>query len=270
MNPNPTNYQIKHNMNPTEQTTTTQTPNANPETPATPNAPLAPPSPTKPEVLDAEYSQAITDVFEIIGQSYDLSENKEVFDLIRKTFSDRLAKIKPRVAPPVTTGKKAKQPRPIIPYNLYISHRFAENKKAPTSEPTTELMSKFSKEWDSLPQDKKQPFIDLADSKNLVMFPDKVKKTKAERPMNGYNFYLKKHSAWFKTTYPTLSSADRMSKVGECWTALGAEEKKKYTEDAIEFFNAEQIKVGKPVYDASAKPKKASTPAPSGPVPQPV
>lgn len=197
--------------------------------------------------LDPEFAQAIKDSFEIIGQTYDLSENQEVFDFIRKTLSERLSHVKPReVAAAAGKGATGKGQRKKVPYNLYISQRFAENKKAPTGQSTTDLMSKYSKEWNALTADQQKPYIEMAETQNAALFPDKVNKAKVLRPMSGYNLYLKKHSGWFKDNYPTLTSAERMSKVGEAWKQLTKAEQEVYKTEAVDMFNADQAKLGKP------------------------
>jgi len=221
-------------------------------------------------VLDPEFAQAIKDSFDIIGQSYELSENQEVFDFIRKTLSERLSHIKPREVAAAAAGKAAgKGQRKKVPYNLYISQRFAENKKTPTGQSTTELMSKYSKEWNALTTDQQQPYIVMADSQNAALFPDKVNKPKVARPMSGYNLYLKKHSGWFKDNFQTLTSAERMTKVGEAWKALTKPEQEVYKTEAVDLFNIEQVKLGKP--PVVAAPKAATAGKVVGPPPpQPV
>lgn len=212
--------------------------------------------PNSTSAVASEFLQAIDDSFQIIGQTYDLTDNKEVFDFVRQTLIQCFTHVKPREIKVQAPGAKAsgKGRNKKVPYNLYISHRFSENKKAPsvkvngdgstTELSTTDLMTKFSKEWKGLSAVEKQPFVAMAEQQNAELFPDKVGKQKATpRPMSGYNLYLKKHSAKFKAQYPELKSAERMSKIGTAWKALSKEEQEQYKQEAIAMFNIEHPQV---------------------------
>lgn len=223
-----------------------------------------------PATIATEFIQAIDDSFQVIGQTYDLTDNKEVFDFVRQTLIERFTHVKPREvkvqAPGGKSGGKGRNKK--VPYNLYISHRFAENKKAPTGESTTELMTKFSKEWKGLTVVQKQPFVAMADQQNAKLFPDKVGKQKAApRAMSGYNLYLKKHSSEFKTQYPELKSAERMTKIGAAWKALSKPQQATYKQEAIAMFHAEHPEiVAQQVADAAAAQAAAQAVANATPV----
>lgn len=188
----------------------------------------------------AEFQQAINDSFEIIGQTYDLSDdsNKEVFDLFKSTLLNRFSQVKPRE---ITTNnsKTGKKPRSVVPYNLYISARFAEHKKNPESDNSNanELMSKFAKEWKDVDVETRKKYEDLAEVENQKLFPEKKNKKKNNpRPMSGYNFFLKQNVGDFKNKFPDLSSNERMSEIGKAWRALTDVEKETYKQNAINEF----------------------------------
>jgi len=203
-----------------------------------------------------EFLQAIDDAFQVIGQTYDLTDNKEVFDFVRQTLVERFTHVKPRQIKVQAGGKSGGKGRnKKVAYNLYISHRFAENKKNPSGKSTTDLMTQFSKEWKSLSDTDKQPFIVVASEQNAELFPEKVAKQKSPpRPMSGYNLFLRKHSADFKAQYPELKSAERMSKIGAAWKALSKQEQANYKEEATEIFHAEHPEIA-----ATAAAKAATT-----------
>ena len=135
---------------------------------------------TPKSVIAPEFAQAISDSFDIIAQTYDLKDNQEVFDFVRQTLMEQFAHVAPReIKVPTPGGKGGKGRSKKVAYNLYISSRFAENKKDPApGKSTTDLMTQFSKEWKDLKTEQKQPFEAQADQENAKLFPEKVGKQK--------------------------------------------------------------------------------------------
>ena len=123
-------------------------------------------------------------------------------------------------------------------YNMYIKHQFSEAKQNTSKEDkgnSQELMAKFSKEWNQLSKEEKQPYLDMAEEVNTANGADTTSSKKAsggKKRISGYNMFYRENKDEIKAG---LEEGEKlMTKVGEAWRSLSDDEKKVWNERAAE------------------------------------
>jgi hypothetical protein len=135
---------------------------------------------------------------------------------------------------------KAKSGRRKTGYNCYIKTQFAKAKEnaADVECNSQELMTRYSKEWQTLDEAAKQPYLDQAsviNAESTETSPVAVRATaekKGPKKLSGYNVFYRDNKDDIKSKLATGEKL--MTKVGAEWKSLTEEQKAVYNTKAKE------------------------------------
>lgn len=181
---------------------------------------------------------------------YEGLDSEVVDDLRRMLIEQMKLHVKDVVVTSAKSGAK-RAARKKTAYNLYIKAMFhqeelerkakEEQGEEVEKQNSQELMSKFSKQWKTLPDEEKLPYEEEAKSINEESDKDTPAKSRSsgkKKQMTGYNLFYKENKNDIKASLEEGEAL--MKKVGATWKALSVEEQQEYKKRASELATSEE------------------------------
>ena len=184
-----------------------------------------------------QVTKGIDDGIKSFTEKYEL--DKTIVDDLRQLLLDACKRHVKVVRAPAGGAAKTGRHRRKTGYNMYIKHQFEEAKATASASGgdaktnSQELMTKFSKEWKSLSDEEKKPFIDMANEINRDNGAEPSSSNKSRpKKLSGYNLFYKEMKDEIKAN---LGPDEKlMTQVGAQWKALSKDEQGEWNKRAAE------------------------------------
>ena len=191
------------------------------------------------EMTMNQVTKAINEGIDAFTEKYELEEDviKDLRALLLDSCKKHVKEVKS--TPGATKAASSSRTRRKTGYNMYIKHQFDQVKNSGvTGEEadkanSQDLMSKFSREWKSLTDDEKLPYMDKAREVNEANGAETaVPKEKRAKKLSGYNYFYMQSLASIKEN---LQEGQKlMEVVGSSWRALSEEEQADWKKKAAD------------------------------------